>query len=266
VEAMNQELEVGRYVGPIRVSARHVQHVAGTMEAAMPSDADAAEKAAMAEGKADATAVQEALNDRDRLSAGRVRPALLLFGTAWVVVFEIMSALARLGSDVSARAAKAQAMLALLFPEGITFVKEDAGAAWAAGQRRLDRIESEGLGPAIVELVGSDVLEAAKRATAGLREASGAGPAPRDQGAVVADRVASFTRHLAIYCRLLLAKLDETDPASVERFRRAVLPLDEYRASRRGSETDEELLDAVATPGTPPIAPGLPGSPPFGPA
>ena len=264
--ASNDDLDLRNYVGPVRASALHVQHLARGMEAALPSDADPHERTAMTEVLTAADAVQEGLNDRDRFSAGRVRPALQLFGTAWVAFFEMLCALARFSSEMSPRGPRAQALLTSLFPDGIAFVKQDAGAAWAAGQRRLDRIETEGLTLGVGELVGSDVLEAARRTTMALREASGAGPTPREHASVIADTVSRFSQSLASYCRLLVAKVHESDPASVDRFRRAVMPLDQYRASRRGHEDDDdEVIDdpVVTDPAAPPIAPGMPGAPPF---
>jgi hypothetical protein len=44
-----------------------------------------------------------------------------------------------------------------------------------------------------------------------------------------------------------------------------VRPLDEYRASRRGAEDDDDELgvDPAVTPTSPEVRPGMPGSPPF---
>lgn len=66
---------------------------------------------------------------------------------------------------------------------------------------------------------------------------------------------------------MLAGKVDETSAASVERFRRAVAPLDEYRAARaaRGGSDDDDVVDVevAAGPRATPIAPGMPGSSPF---
>lgn len=219
-----------------------------------------------------AEVVQDRLIDRERFAPARVRPLLIAFATAWSVLGEILGALARLG-DLSPRTGRAGTLYASLFPEGTAFVKEDSGAAWAAGQRVLTRIDGEGLAPALVELVGSDVLDAARNATAKLREAAGAGPSPREAASstAVSDAVGAFADALGFYCRLLSSKVRMRDARSVDRFRKAVAPLDEYRASVRnaGAESDDQEetdaeADVLSAPAPAvPIRPGMPGSSPF---
>ena len=107
----------------------------------------------------------------------------------------------------------------------------------------------------------------ARRTTTQLRETSGAGPAPRAtvSSTAVAEGASELSQLIGVYCRLLGAKYDERVPASVERFRRAVRPLDEHRASRRSESDDDEVesIDPAVTPVTPDVRPGMPGSPPF---
>lgn len=262
------DFDVRSYTGPSRVGARHALHVASALESAMPADADANERRAVGEVVAKATAIQAKLNERDETSVARVRPVWIAFAACWSVMTEILGALARLGS-LSPRSAAAQALLSRFFPEGSAFVKEDAGAAWAAGARTLDRIDAAGAAAELGSFVGPETLEAARRATVALREAAGAGPMPREtvSTTAVVQTTSELSQLIGLYCRLLAAKLDERDPRTVERFRKAVTPLDEYRASRRGGEDDDEVTPvAPATPTTPvtpakPIAPGLPGAP-----
>ena len=66
------------------------------------------------------------------------------------------------------------------------------------------------------------------------------------------------------YCRLLAAKLDETDPASIARFRKAVAPIDELRATRTSNNggviaEDDREQPEPATP-TPVVGPASPGA------
>ena len=264
----NNETQVDfrNYVQPTRMSAHHASYVAGAMEAAMPADADPHERAAMASAVAAAAGVREVLSERDRFSAARVRPALAFFGSMWAMLGEMIAALARLPAEHGPRGPRAAAIALTLLPEGVSFVKLDAGAAWAEGKRRLHRIETEGMATELEGLVGADVLRAVRAATTALGEAVGAGPSPREipSGTALQEALTNFSRNLAAYCRVLAGKVDETSAASVERFRRAVAPLDEYRAARAargGSDDDEEEI--VSAPVGAPIAPGLPGSSPF---
>ena len=256
-------LDVRDYVGPFRVSSAHAQHMARAMEAAMPPDASDDERSGMVEVVAAAAVVEDVLSDRDRFSQARVRPAFVSFGTAWSVLGDMLAALARMPADATARGPRAATLYASIFPDGTTFVKLDAGAAWAAGQRRLDRIDADGITASVDELVGADVLVAARRATANLREATGAGPAPRDvpSSTALSEATAAFGRELGGYCRVLVAKLDETNASSVARFKRAVFPLDEYRSARRSDDDTEG--DLFVAPANDAIAPGMPGASPF---
>lgn len=76
----------------------------------------------------------------------------------------------------------------------------------------------------------------------------------------------AFSKAVAEYCRLLAARVEEDDPESIERFRKAVAPIDEYRsrAPRNGEDTThttdatEETQQSSPTPNpapTPVVAP-----------
>lgn len=236
------------------------------MEAAIPPDASAEERAALEQAVRAAEAVAVCLTEREQSSAGRVRPAYLAFQNGWGVFGDTLAVLSRLPADASTRGPRAVAMKAEVLPEGTAFALLDAGAAWNAGERRLKYIDDHAMGPQVAELVGADVLETVRRVTAGLREASGAGPVYQEAPSTtaVAEKLTDFSQLVGMYCRLLAAKVDERRPATVERFRRAIGPLEQYRASRRGQEeSDDELLAPPAPPNGTPIAPGMPGSSPF---
>ena len=214
-----------------------------------------------------AATIQARLSERDEYSIARVRPAWMAFSTAWSVLVAMLGEVARLGS-LSPRGERAAELRARFFPEDSSFVKTDAAAAWPMGARTLERIDAAGIAGELATFVGSDVLDAARRTTAQLREASGAGPAPRAtvSSTAVAEGASELSQLLGVYCRLLAAKYDERVPASVERFRRAVRPLDEHRASRRSESDDDDEVDSIdpaVTPVTPDVRPGMPGSPPF---
>lgn len=254
--------DVREFTGPARVASRSAQHVARGLEAAIPIDATPEERAALERAIAAGDAVQASLLDREQATPARVRPAYVAFVTLWSIFNDALVAIARIPGEISPRGPRAAALMSEVLPEGIAFAQLEAGQAWAAAARRLALVDDKGLGPVIAEAIGADVLEGVRGATLRLREAVGAGPTPTEfaSSTAVAEKLADFSRLVGIYCRLLSAKVDEADLATVERFRKAVGPLIEYRASRRGQ--DETGDDALPV-GDPAIPPGMPGASPF---
>lgn len=55
--------------------------------------------------------------------------------------------------------------------------------------------------------------------------------------------------------------MDRDDPASVQRFRAAMMPIDRYRSERPSSGTDEDTDDTLPPPG-PVVVNGVVVSPP----
>lgn len=257
-------VDVREFSGPARVQARSAAVVGRGLEAAVPNDATVEEKAALARAVAAGDEVQDSLRDREQASPSRIKVPYTALAVMWSILFDALVAISRIPAEVSPRGPRALALVREVLPEGTTFMQLEAGQAWSASVRRLKVIDERGLAPAIGELVGSDVIDGVRTATATLREALGAGPTPIDiaSSTAVAEKIANFSRLVGIYCRILAAKFDESDAASVERFRKAIAPLIEYRASRRGQDDDDDVA-APPVVGNPAIAPGLPGSSPF---
>jgi hypothetical protein len=236
----------GVYVEVSRFAAMFVAAVAAQLHNAMPADASAEERGLMNVVLASADAVAVVLIERARLGVGRVRPAVIAFSNAWSACSEVLGGFARIegpsGDD-------ARMLVATLFHDGVGFVKLDARAGWAAGVRQLTRIDGEGLAPKLESIIGAAMLAHIRATTASLGNAIGAGPTHVDapSSTALAEKVADFASDVAAYARLLAAKVDERDPASVARFLKAMAPLDEYRASRRGV-TDDESDDETAAP------------------
>jgi hypothetical protein len=254
--------DVREFAGPVRVAARSAPHVARVLEAAFPKDGSPAERTALEQVLAAGEVVGKTLLDREQASPARVRPAYAHFMTMWSILHDLLADLARVPGEVSPRGPRAAALVSEALPLGISFVQLQAAEAWSAAQRRLDLIDKRGLGPEIESLIGPDMLDGVRKATLRLREASGAGPTPSNapSSTAVAERLATFSQLVGMYCRILAAKVDERDAVTVQRFRKAVAPLAEYRASRRGADRAEEEPEPV---GDPSVLPGMPGAMPL---
>ncbi|UJR81527.1 hypothetical protein [Sandaracinus amylolyticus] len=193
--------------------------------------------------------------ERDRFSSARVRPHRDAFINYWAALHELLVSKARLGTAFGDDGVRAQALLDAYFPEGVGFARLDAYAAWFEGQRRLDRMVEEYRLEEIGALAGAAMLTAVKKGTAALGEAIGVGRTARTEvpsATALQEALAKLSRAVGAYARLLAAKVDEEDAASIERFRRAVAPIDEYRAMRVKEGVVEEPVEPAIEPGASP--------------
>ena len=258
------------YTDSLRVSAAFAKALAHALFYALPADADEREKAAAQLVVERGEAIDRILNARQ--NAGGSKAELAAFVACWGGMYDALVAKTRLPGDRSPTASLAAKILDEIFENKITFIRLPAAAAWADGDRRYDRIVELGLEDEIASCIGGEYLPAAHRATVALGEAIGTAKARPDAPGrtALADALTLFTRAVRRYCRILAAKVEEDDAASVERFRKAVLPIDEYREgvrARGGSEEDVDLDPAVTPPTPVPVEPmpGVPnnGGPPF---
>jgi hypothetical protein len=250
-------VEFASYVDAPRFGASYCRSVSRQLLNSMPGDATADEKKAMKIVIELADEVAGVITERERLGGAKVRTAMVRFANGWSASAEILGGLARIEGSVGA---DAQAMLDTVFADGVAFVKLDAQAAWSEGQRRLDRIDDEGLARKLASLVGEHVVTEVREGTASVGEAIGAGSTPRElpSKTALADCVAAFGRGVGAYARLVASRVVETDPVSVHRFKSALAPIDEYRASRKGSTDDDEDAPEVVPVVTPVVTPVTP--------
>jgi hypothetical protein len=256
-------IQFASYVESARFGATYCGPVARRLLNSMPADASSDEKKAMKIVVDSADAVAGVITERERAGVGRVRPMMLAFINAWSGGSEVLGGLSRADGQLGA---DAKAMSEALFADGVSFVKLDANAAWFEGKRRLDRIDDEDLGRKLAALVGEQLVTQMRSTTVSLGNAIGVGTEQIEvpSKTALAEKVAVFARAVAAYARLLSAKVDETDGDSVDRFRKAMAPLDDYRASRKGSSDDDETETElpVVPPGAP-VPTGHPSPSPF---
>ena len=119
--------------------------------------------------------------------------------------------------------------------------RPDGMALWTIATGALETIDAEEAGAEIDALIGPEFLSSLRKRTLALGAAIGIGRQAVEAPDTTAMRDAlwRFSRATSRYCRVLVAEVDEDDAASVSRFVRAVGPIDEYRASMRGSGASE---------------------------
>jgi hypothetical protein len=86
--------------------------------------------------------------------------------------------------------------------------------------------------------------------------AIGVGAPPREMPSTTAllEARLAFSRSVASYCRALAMAVEEDDAASHERFRKAVAPIDEFRALGRAKDVEDET-DTTDPDDDPPATP-----------
>ena len=234
-----------------RAGAQYAKPVARMLRNAAPPDIAVEEKKALRVIESLAEQVQDVLTERDRFSGARVRPYRTAFINYWSALHDVLVGKARLGSEFGDQGERAQALLDTYFPEGVSFTLLDAYAAWFEAQRRLDRISDENQLQELEQIATAPMVQAIKKGTTELGEAIGVGKTARHEvpsATAVQETMAKFSRAVGAYARLLAAKVDEENPASIERFRRAVAPIDEYRSMRgRGGSDEPEPVEPDPT-------------------
>lgn len=255
-------LGVRNYVENPRVRADHAKPLARELANAAPEDASDDERKALERIVRCSDDVESVLRDRERVSAEKLRDLRARLATQWGALESVLSGLAKIPPDAGARGAAAAALHAMLFPDGLGFVQLESTAAWGVADRRLGTVAESARREELESLVGADLVLSVELATRDLGEALGVGSTPRERGdaRALSKCLTKLSRAIGSYCRLLAAKIDEEDPASIERFRRAVAPIDEYRVRRSGQE--EPVEEPVASdPVVTPVAPVEPPAP-----
>lgn len=238
-----------QYVDSMRITADSAQPFARELKNAAPADIDAREKKALRVVLDRAGEIDGVLIDRERRSGAKIRPVVTQFVNAWGGMNDALAALARMPTDRAKLAADLQARL---FPSGAGWLNDEAPTTWGQANRLLQRIEDEGLARSLDQLLGADVRATATRLTHELGEAIGVGRAPREQLSPTGlqEKMLTFSRAVASYGRQLAANVDESDAASIERFRRAVAPIDAYRSTRTAKNVEPDP-SAPAEPAAP---------------
>jgi len=247
---MSQDKKIGAYSDSVRVIADSAQGFTQQVFNAMPADADHAEKKKAEEMIASGHDVQVVVQGRQRAAPATVRAVLIKVNSAWAGAIEICTGKARTPAEISDVGPKAQDLLDRFFVEGVPTTQSTALEAWTASTSTLERLEKEGLMRTLEAIVGKEVVAHIRKATDELGEEIGTGekkieiPSPT----ALSEALARCGMKIAQYCRLLAAKVDEEDPASMARFFDAVAPIDAYRASIRGSGASDGTDGSETTP------------------
>jgi hypothetical protein len=182
------------------------------------------------------------------------RKADMRIDNAWGILLDRLDSYASLPAADFPKAARAREICDAISPKDREWLKLPYGAEWAESDKRLKKIDAEGLAADIDTLAGPEFLVEVRRAHEAYGIAIGVTKAPEEAPPVnLADPLRALSRAVARYGLVIAAMVDE-DAASVATARRALKPIDDHRdgqARRSAAGTRGEETPPPATPTTP---------------
>jgi len=149
-------------------------------------------------------------------------------------------------------AARADEILVTLFPSGLAFLKGTFPSQWAETQKRLERIDEEGLAEDIDKIAGPEFLAEIREIHQLYGEAIGITKAqPTFTIPSLAEPLRGVTSSMGLYLlQLVSVCLDEEASQEARTAARdALRPIDDHRASAARRDASKEPTDVV-TPDT----------------
>ncbi len=189
--------------------------------------------------------LERGMNERERASESRRRPALSKFGRGWGALEGRLASAAKLSDTPTG--ARAGELHAMLFDGGLSFLVGDAETQYAESSRRLLFIADEGLTAEVEAIVGDGYLEVVRREHEALGRVIGIGtPLVRTSSSIVHENLVDVQQAILWYCVQVVAESDLASDASVTRLRQALGPIDEWRSGHPyGDDADDAPEPAV---------------------
>ncbi|MCZ7681548.1 MAG: hypothetical protein M5U28_23225 [Sandaracinaceae bacterium] len=191
-----------------------------------------------------------------RTSPEALRPIDLRLDNGIMALREVLDGKARLaGTEIAGARGEAARQV---YPGGTGFVMLSLPEEWATVKAHLDRIDQDELARAIDDIAGPEHLPYIRAAHAELGEKLGLGGVAltATETTQLRDSSVRMAKAIAAYGRAMVATVDEDDAESVAAFKRAMYPLDAYRAAAfaRSAKGEEPVLDTDVSP-TDPVPP-----------
>jgi hypothetical protein len=235
-----EKIDFRLYTQGVAIVSAYARPLARRLANAAPDDADASEREALVSIAGIADHIKTIRWARASRAPSRVGPLRHALMREVMRLHDVLHALSTLPREHGPRGARAGSLLGAIFPDGTRFITGDAELGWDETEMRVAVMTARR--EEIAEVVGGpELVVAIEEALGVLGDALGVGPTPREVPSRETLRAERKRLSLAIaaYCRLLSGKVREDDETSVERFLRAVAPLDEYRVTRRITDVEE---------------------------
>ncbi|MBN8614133.1 MAG: hypothetical protein J0L92_26280 [Deltaproteobacteria bacterium] len=246
---------VSNLTSPARIKSPHCTPLAARLRAVAPTDLSPDQREALAVVGRIADEVDAITKDRMRTAPPALRGPRNNAVTSWSSMNAALLAIATVPGDVDADGPEAAAIALKLFPQGITFTQDDAHAVWRSGHVLISRITEEGLEArldALVPALRASVMHTHTQLGSALGVDGSVGAVPTTRS--LADAVSRFAFAVSSYARALSVGLDPQNEVAMERFEKALGPIEDFRVTGKSDGDDE------ADEGPPPVFP--PGTPP----
>ena len=264
---MADELDPALYVRPPRVDVPGGIALGHQLLAAAPETMPQQATAALTELRAAVTDLESRWAQRDLAPrAEDPRPIDLAADNAWSCLVIRLEAAAALPPDIYPFALRARELLQLLFPDRLAFTQLHYPSQWAEAQKRINNIQAHGLDIDLDRIAGVEYLTEVRRTHERYGEIVGTSQA-KDAPATLpelAEPLRRLGRAMAGYGIQMVALYFSGDEPLRARVRRALHPLDQYRASaaRRSQASNTTEPPKPPTPATPPTPSTTPATPP----
>lgn len=226
------------YLSPTRFSAGRGVVLASRLIKAAPEGLPERVREGLHRVRTDAVSLQELATDRFFATNENVRPLDALVDGGYIALREALRALTRLKGRPEAE--QAEMLLAKILPNDASFITAGFEEQFFASKITLKRIDDHGLETELHGLLGEAHLAFLRDAHGRFGDALGLGDADEAEEVTgsTRDAIRQLANSIANYGRLLVGWVDPDDEASMQTFRRAVKPLDQYRATVFGGSAD----------------------------
>lgn len=234
----SDEIDLSAYVRPPVLDVASGVALSAALLAAVQKDASEGVKKAAKKLRKDAQVLQEAWSKSDAVTPTLDRRKVdTRVDNAWGMLLDRLEAYAHLPAATFPRATRARELVDAISPDR-QWLKLQYTAEWAESDKRIKRIDADGLLADIDALAGKEFMLEVRSAQAEYGLALGMeGPTAEAVEVNLAAPLRSVAAAIARYSRAVIGDLDEDDPASVRRTRIALRPIDEHRQgqARRAS-------------------------------
>ncbi len=213
--------------------------------AALPKKPEARIAKAAKRLQAAVAELQQVWKESDaKVEADDSRSADQAIDNAYANLFARLQAYAALDSEHHPRANRAAELASVLFPTGLAFLKLPYAEEWAESQKRLDRVESDGLAKELDELAGKEFLAEVRRLHIAYGVAIGVTQAkkmPATEAAKPGEPLRKVAQAVVLYASQVSSLYDPDEPETLDLIRRCLAPIDDLRQAqaRRSSATGE---------------------------
>jgi hypothetical protein len=232
---MRTSLDATKYVQPVQLSVESAPRLVAAVAAAAAAKQPPAVATALEKARSLVAELTRRSGDRRESESAEgpdSRGADRRVDVSWAGLHGRVSCYAELPQDKYPKAARAQALLARIFGEGLAFLNLPYDQEWAHGQALLETMDREGLAKELEELAGpefvAEVRDAQKAFGAVLKQL---GQEKMKERVLVANLLKEIARAVSVYAVQVIGWAEAGGEAEQTAAAAALRPIDEFRAA-----------------------------------